>query len=111
MRRRPKAETTSQPKAVSTNGEEKEAEEKGDVRPAGGVITSDDLKQRLKDKRGQTLEERIADSRRALGQPAPQGHRYFETHDGEIILGEADQEQIWSDRLNGGKGAWVLPRR
>lgn len=56
-------------------------------------------------------EQRIKESRSALLQPLPAGQNFFETPDGEIIIGEADREQVWSRRMNGGRGGWVNPRR
>jgi hypothetical protein len=75
------------------------------------IISADDMKERLRARGPQTEAERIADSRRVLEFPLAPGQKFFETYDGEIIIGEADKEQVWCDRLNNGKGAWVLPRR
>lgn len=44
-------------------------------------------------------------------EPLQVGQKYFETPDGELIIGEADKQQVWSRRLNGGKGGWVNPQR
>lgn len=54
---------------------------------------------------------RIADSRKALEQPLEPGQKFFETPDGEIIIGEADKNHIWSRHMNNGHGGWVNPRR
>jgi hypothetical protein len=55
--------------------------------------------------------QRIAESRKALNYPLSPGQKFFETPDGEIIVGEADKTSVWSRRMNGGKGGWVNPRR
>jgi len=55
--------------------------------------------------------ERIAESRKVLDVPLAPGQQFFETPDGEIIIGEADKTAVWSRRMNGGKGGWVNPRR
>lgn len=54
---------------------------------------------------------RIAESRKALLQPLSPGQKFFETPDGEILIGEADKSQIWSRRMNGGHGGFVNPMR
>lgn len=62
---------------------------------------------RFQEKPPQSAEDRIAESRKALLNPLAAGQKYFETPDGEIIIGEAEKNEIWSRRLN----AWVNPRR
>lgn len=54
---------------------------------------------------------RIAESRKALLQPLAADQRFFESPEGEIIVGEADKTHIWSRHMNNGKGGWVNPRR
>lgn len=39
------------------------------------------------------------------------GQRYFETPEGDIIVGEDGKDRIWSRRMNGGKGGWANPKR
>lgn len=53
----------------------------------------------------------IAESRKVLEHPLPANQRFFETPDGEILVGELDKTQAWSHRMNGGKGGWANPRR
>jgi hypothetical protein len=66
----------------------------------------------VKEERILTPEElRIKESRTALDQPLPPGTRFFETPDGEIIVGDAEKSHVWSRRMNGGRGGWVNPRR
>lgn len=36
---------------------------------------------------------------------------YFESPEGEIITGDANKDQIWSRKTNGGKGGWINKRR
>lgn len=57
------------------------------------------------------IEIRIQESREALKQPLGPGQVYFETPDGEIIIGEADRPHVWSRNMNGGHGGWANPRR
>ena len=54
---------------------------------------------------------RIAESRKVLGQPLAKHQRLFEAPDGTIIVGDADKDQVWFGRLNGGKGGWINPHR
>jgi len=53
----------------------------------------------------------INESRKALNYPLPAGQKFFESPDGEIIVGEASKDQVWSRRMNKGHGGWVNPRR
>ena len=53
----------------------------------------------------------INESRKALNFPLPAGQKFFESPDGEIIVGEATNDQVWSRRMNKGHGGWVNPRR
>jgi hypothetical protein len=93
--------------------EKEEKSKKSDVLSpeSSGVIDPADMKARLRARGTQSPVERIADSRKALEHPCPPGMKFFETHDGEIIVGDGELGQVWCDRLQGGKGAWVLPMR
>ncbi len=44
-------------------------------------------------------------------EPLQPGQKYFETPDGEIIIGESTKQQIWVRRLNNNAGGWVNPKR
>lgn len=44
-------------------------------------------------------------------EPLGAGQAYFESPEGEIIIGEANKDQIWSRKMNGGKGGWCNKRR
>lgn len=44
-------------------------------------------------------------------EPLAAHQAYFESPEGEIIIGEADKDQIWSRKTNGGKGGWINKRR
>lgn len=111
----PKASKPKKAKEVVHHGKEEKKDQAAGVLKAppekSGVINPDELRDRLKNHAAPTLAERIADSRKALEHPVPQGQRLFETHDGEIIIGPEDRSQVWVDRLNNGKGAWALPHR
>lgn len=54
-----------------------------------------------------TTEEVIKQSRKALDEPLQIGQKFFEAPDGEIIVGDAEKNEVWSRRLN----AWINPRR
>jgi len=61
--------------------------------------------------KGDTVAKKIAESRKSLEQPLQPGQRLFESPEGEIIIGEDSQTQIWSRTMNNGKGGWANPRR
>lgn len=63
------------------------------------------------EKKEPTYADHIAESRKALDQPLAPGQQFFESPDGEIIIGEADKTHIWSRRMNNGRGGFVNPRR
>lgn len=44
-------------------------------------------------------------------EPLQPGQKYFEDPDGNILIGEADKQQLWSRTLNHGKGGWINPKR
>jgi hypothetical protein len=54
---------------------------------------------------------KIAESRKSLTQPLQPGQQFFETPEGEILVGEEGKGQIWSRTMNGGKGGWANARR
>lgn len=58
-----------------------------------------------------SLEDHIKESRKVLEQPIQPGQRLFETPEGEILVGQDDKTQMWSKRMNNGKGGWANPRR
>jgi hypothetical protein len=39
------------------------------------------------------------------------GQKYFETPEGDIIIGESDKQQIWVRSMNKGQGGWANPKR
>jgi hypothetical protein len=103
------------------NGKETqtEVETKGDVLNPdfqGQTITIplSDLKpepKRFVEKPEAPEAQRIAESRESLKQALGPDQKFFETPDGEIIIGEAEKNHVWSRRVNGGHGGWVNPRR
>lgn len=44
-------------------------------------------------------------------EPLQPGQKYFESPDGEVIIGEIDKQQIWYRKGNNGKGCFINPRR
>jgi hypothetical protein len=44
-------------------------------------------------------------------EPLQPGQKYFEAPTGEIVIGEADKQQIFFRKLNNGKGGWINPKR
>lgn len=57
------------------------------------------------------LQRKIQESRKLLEVPVPEGHKLFESPDGEIILGESSKGHVWSRTMNGGKGGYANARR
>lgn len=57
------------------------------------------------------ISERIAESRKALNQPLSAGQAFFESPDGEIVIGEENKGRAWSRTMNNGQGGWANPRR
>lgn len=66
---------------------------------------------RFREKSEQTDEARIESSRKSLDEPLGPDQKYFESPEGEIFVGPADKDQIWSRHMNHGHGGWVNPRR
>lgn len=56
-------------------------------------------------------ESRIAESRKALGQPLAAGQAFFEAPDGFVVVAEADRPHVLYRQGNEGKGMWINPRR
>lgn len=54
---------------------------------------------------------RIAESRKALEHPLAPGQKFFESPDGEIIVGDAEKTHVWSRHMNHGKGGFINPMR
>ena len=66
----------------------------------------------LEPQRGMTQEElSIAESREVLKQPCPAGMKFFESPEGYVMLGEDKADRIMCHKANGGKGAYINPRR
>ena len=65
----------------------------------------------FKEKSDAPIADRIAESRKALDHPLQPGQAFFESPEGEILVGEADKGKMWSRTMNGGKGGWINPRR
>lgn len=65
----------------------------------------------LSEKKEISYPAHIAESRKALLHPLEPGQKFFESPDGEIIVGEADKGHVWSRRMNNGKGGWINERR
>jgi len=57
------------------------------------------------------MDARVAESRKALTQPLGPDQKFFESPEGYVMVGEAEKDHIWCRHANGGKGAWINPRR
>ncbi len=44
-------------------------------------------------------------------EPLQPGQAYFESPEGEIIIGEDTKGHVWSRKMNGGKGGWANKKR
>lgn len=99
-------------KEVIENGMQEERQEGQTVTTAEvpngmTVVITEPEPIRFKENPPQSDVDRIAESRKALSQVLPPGQKFFETPDGEIIIGEESKNEVWSRRLN----AWINPRR
>lgn len=65
----------------------------------------------LREKPGPSISERIAESRKSLNQILEEGQAFFETPEGEILIGQSDRDRMWSRTMNNGKGGWCNKRR
>lgn len=54
---------------------------------------------------------RIADSRRSLEAPLPEGMAFFESPEGYIVVAEATRPDVWCNKANNGKGMRINPKR
>jgi len=59
---------------------------------------------------GQSLADRVAESRKALDAPLPPGQKFFESPEGFIMIASADEDHVWC-RDSGVKGARINPKR
>lgn len=57
------------------------------------------------------IDKRIAESRKLLEVPLDPGQQYFESPEGEIIVGEKGKDRVWCRSMSKGKGGWANPRR
>jgi hypothetical protein len=39
------------------------------------------------------------------------GQKYFESPEGDIVIGEETKSQVWYRKLNNGQGGWINPKR
>lgn len=67
-------------------------------------VRSDDIKENGKEP-AEVVPEVVA------LEPLGPGQKYFESPDGDIVIGEADKDRIWHRKLNNGKGGWINPKR
>lgn len=58
-----------------------------------------------------TEAERIAESRKALLAPLPNGMRFFESPEGYIVVAEDKHPHVLCRAANGGKGLMINPKR
>lgn len=58
-----------------------------------------------------SIEERIKNSKENLKVVLSPDQKFFESPDGEIIVGEAKSDRIWSRTMHKGKGGWANPMR
>lgn len=56
-------------------------------------------------------QQKILESREVLKHPLAPGQKYFESPEGYVMTGEADQGHVWCRAANGGKGCWINPMR
>jgi hypothetical protein len=105
---------------VISNGSQKEEEvqqTEGDVLtvPLETLLVEDQpLKpepRRFEEKPAAPEAVRIAESRKSLNETLGPDQKFFESPEGEIIVGPADKNEVWSRHMNGGRGGWVNPRR
>lgn len=89
------------------NGQEEEnPETEGDVlsEPADRAF-------KFREREDPSIEERIAESRKALEHPITVNQMFFESPEGEIIIADKDKDRVWARTMNNGKGGWANPRR
>lgn len=65
----------------------------------------------LREKPSASIAERISESRKSLDHPLQEGQAFFESPDGEILVGNSDSHRMWSRTMNKGQGGWCNKRR
>lgn len=66
---------------------------------------------KFEEKPAAPVAEKIAESRSSLLQALDPSQKYFETPEGEVIIGDSEKDRIWSRSMNGGRGGWANPKR
>lgn len=87
---------------------------KGDVKESvkpEKMSVVDEVRKSMADQKEPTYAERLADSRKILGQAIPLGQAIFESPDGYIMLGPDDADDVFCRYSADGKGLRINRRR
>lgn len=99
---------TERPEVYDQRADEREAKQAAAFAAAALRSASEAS---LREPKPQTEAEAVAESRKSLNEPLAPGQKFFESPEGYIEVGNVEDETIWCQRANGGKGLRINPRR
>ena len=100
---------TERPEVYDERADAKEAEQKASFAAAALRAASDASVREPKTATNEAAA--IAESRKSLLSPLGKDQKFFESPEGFILIGNADEDSIWCQKANKGKGMKINPRR